>query len=297
MTDFSVTFRGPGVEANTVGAAFLGSSLMALSELLEATDAVINGSDTEIWSPHYAMRVTSTAPGSFMVNLDLLQISATAVAGLLVSQPVSATLALRSLFGRDGLIPVMQWLNGRKPREILDAGERATFVLEDEEREVSLQIGTLYANKSVRRSMRKFIEPIGREDDIDSLTIDTPDNPVLLLTAADEIALSVPLDDDVITDEVVDMLLDVTRVSLESHKFQFRDSIRKDVIYAPIVDPAFVAKMDRGEAAFATGDQIRCKVRIVQSDIGEGGQPKAAYTVIEVLNHTRRPRQPQLDTE
>lgn len=280
MTDtFRVVYDGPAVEDHTIDAATLGSSLVALASLVNEAQQVLDPENGARW----AVTVTATEPGSFEVELALRE-AWYVVVTLLNSEPMTAMAVLKTLFGGPGLFELLRWLRGRSPDSVDENEDRTLVRIDDEERTFEAGVGSLYASTRVRKTTKRFVEPLQR-DHLESVRIVTPDYE-LTLAADDRPALEAPIDDDLIVDDVSRVWVRVEAVRFRSDRWEFKDPRTSRLFWATIEDENFLERVQVAREQFSNGDSLECDLRTRQWDTG-GDDYKTEYTILRILDHSR----------
>lgn len=286
VAQFSVKYDGPVIsDQYAIDASVLGSSLMALADLIDESQGIL-ASD----KPRYRVVVRATGGGSFEVFMELAEFW-DAVVRLFSTRDAQATGLLVTIFGGGGLIGLVRWLRGRKPDDIIEMAEGTLFRVEEEERMVQRGVGSLYKSRRVRRSLQTFVRPV-RRDSVDELTVQLPeDGEVVVITPDDRPSFDTPIEDEVVNDQVVTMVLRIEAIRWRSPRWEFREPTI-GLLWATIEDQEFLDRLDRGEP-FEKGDTLECSVRVRQWDDGEGSF-RSDYTIQSVLGHHPRDSGDQL---
>ena len=275
---FSVKYDGPAIsEEHAIDAAVFGSSLMALSELIqEAQDIISPG------GPRYRIRVRSTGRGSFVAFMELSEFW-DSVKHLFTNQDLQAIAVMVAIFGRDGFLGLMLWLHGRRPDRTEDTDSGTTFWIDERELTVERHIGKLYSSRKVRRSFAAFVQPVTR-DTVNELTVEIPDSEPIVIRPDDRPALSVPLEDEPVTDHTTALMLTIEATWWNSVRWYFREPTI-GLLWATIGDEAFLRRIRDRTEQFRQGDVLECSVRIRQWDDGPGEGLRSDYTILAVLHH------------
>ena len=163
----------------------------------------------------------------------------------------------------------------------MDDAQGTLFRVEQEERVVEKNVANLYSSRRVRRSLGAFVGPIGR-DSVNQLDVEVPGADVVVITPDDRPALDVRMDDEMITGQVVNMILRIEAIRWRSRRWEFREPTI-GLLWAAIEDETFLAGLGRGEQ-FEKGETLECAVRVRQCEDETGGF-KSDYTIETVLAH------------
>ena len=274
---FSIRFDGPAVsDDHAIDASLFGASLVSLAELITESQTIVSPD-----GPRLRTRVRSTGPGSFEVFLEIAELW-DAAKQFLTSQDAEAIKILLGLFGPAGLIGVLVWLDGRKPDRLEESDETATFHLDNSELTIERSVGQLYSSRKVRKNLSTFVSPV-KKSEVNELAISIPAEVPVIITPDQRAAIEVPIDDELVTDQVVEMRLRIEAIVFRSNRCEFREPLIGR-FWANIEDEIFMLRVRQGADSFKHGDVLVCNVRVEQWDEGDV-EYRIKRTIISVIDH------------
>lgn len=307
MSTFRIGFEGPSVAGGEIEVADLAPSLLALGELIETANRVVNKDRAEA-----KLKIRASEMGSFVAILSLDVSWITDMLDVIAANPdrVTAAKDLLDLLwdagaiigtvggGAYGFFKVLKVLDGRRP----DA------VVENEDGTVSLTVGgtTLVVDKRVvnlledlptREATEKFVRTSFKPKGIKEVTLDADgagDSSRLVLTPEDIRAATVPEPTEEETSvETVSreaLLKIVTGQFEEGYKWRFTDGT--NTFTATMSDPAFLNRLDSSEIVLSKNDTLRCVIEETQTLAGT--RLKTDTEIVEVKQHISGARQLRL---
>lgn len=297
--NLTLIFSGSAVEKGVIDVQNLAPALLAVGELVQATNYEINGDKTQI-----AVKVRATAQGSFEVDLCLLQslqqnakalfdfalqnkdgISAANDLADLLFKTVAGTSACGG-----GLFALIKFLKGRKPEKIEQKGGEVHIHIGETLFVTNPQAIRLAESIPVREQAKRTIATLSNEG-IDKIRIRRPDTPELEIAKSEVGYFEYEDTEEELADETRTMTLQIISLSFkEDNKWRVTDG--GDPFSASIEDVSFLNKIANNEIAFAKGDYLECVVRERQYRDAKG--LKKERTIIEVTNHKPASRQLRL---
>lgn len=303
---FEIIYAGPALENNEMDIRELAPALIAVADLLEEANVLINGGGSKINVNVHG----SFKSGSFGIDFTVIHNVFQNVISMFNSEGFSAASNLLSLLGlKDigkGLIWLLQKLRKDKIKKIENVDDnrvrititrsvtdKKTF---EETINVDKKVIDLYKSKRIRDALAKVIsEPLSRDSIVEFRTSAEGSNETIILGKEEKEFFETPLlGDEILGETITEAFLQVVLLSFkEDNKWKF--SRGELVFFASIEDPEFLAKIDHNEINFSKDDIL--KVKLKAKDILTGKGIRSEYTVVEVLEHRTAARQLLLPME
>ncbi|HVU04798.1 MAG TPA: hypothetical protein VHE30_23760 [Polyangiaceae bacterium] len=294
-----IAYDGEALRSGTMDVRDLAPALMALSDLFDEANKVLNGKDSTI-----ELRVQPDVRiGSFDIGVQVVQPFVRQMLQLFSGDQASGLANLIEILGFTvgvpiGLIALVKRIRGRKVRRmvLMDDGRTRLILEGDEHGEeivISRQLAVVFNDLAVRRALAKLLEPL-RRDGIDKFEARTQDGEVIETVVRDDLQSFEPpppaqaVAVKVLKHEFEQAFSLVSVVFKDGNKWRVSDG--QNTINVTIADEAFLAKVNARDITFAKDDTIVCKIRQEQT-IGADGALKIESTVLQVLDHQRAPRQ------
>lgn len=284
-TEFTIAYDGEALKDHRIDVRDLAAALLAIGNLFEETNRAVNREQAET-----RVHVRGTAGGSFQVVLDVVQTLASHAEGLLTGHHVDAAKDLKTLvFGDGGLMALLLFLKGRRPKQIQSESQDVFLQVDGETSVFSQQVTQLAESVAVRREVANLLSPL-RRPGIDRLEAsDRPGSvPTTTIDKSDVDFFDLPT-----RQEVIEALPDRTwtqAYSIVSLAFkeenQWRLSDGHSPIGVTISDHAFLARVDAG-LSFSKGDVLVCDIKSRQSHTSDG--LRTDYEVVRIVEHRPTP--------
>ena len=296
----TLIFDGAGVENGEIDVQDLAPALLALGDLIQSANSVINGNRAKI-----SVRVQATAEGSFEVDLTLLQsllettksvfdyalahkdgITAANELADLIFKVVGGTATVGG-----GLFALLKVLKGKKPDRIE----------ENPDQNVTIHIGDTYfitdnktiqlaENLEVREHARKSLASLSK-DGIDTISVRRSGKDTLNVNKSELGYFDVPDTSEKIEEEERTMTLQIISLSFkEDNKWKVTDGL--EPFSVTIEDTDFLNKIAKNEISFSKHDYLVCDVRERQFQTNKGLRKERA--IIRVTEHQPAPKQLKL---
>ena len=287
MTKLNILYDGPALREHRMEVRDLAPALLAMGELLDVANEVLNGPKTRI----NVQVAASFKAGSFGVEFEVGSLVQQALQ-LVGMDGISAKqilewlgLAGKGAGGVLGLIGLIKWLRGRsiKKVELLDNG-KVRILVDANAIEVEAKVLELYRNFRIRKALEDVVKPLEREG-IDSFAASSdPEQGFEVIEKREAYLFQKPssVDEMVSNQELVRNLQLVTVAFKDDNKWRFTDG--QSSFFAPILDARFVEQINNNTPV-SKGDVLKARIRERQWLRGE--ELRTEYEVLEVMEHRR----------
>jgi hypothetical protein len=286
IATFKVLYDGPALLSHEMNVKDLAPALLAIGELLEDSNKILNGEKAKI-----AVNIKATDPGSVVITLSAVQNLVTQAVSLFSSNEADALVNAIDILkllgfasvGGYGVLGLLKWLKNRKIKSIikLDTGD---FQVEAEDGELRMSSNKeikLFSFLSVRKSIEAVFTPLDRIG-IEKVSF-IQEDVVNSVTKEERNYLCAPIiDQELIDESEIEQSLQIVNISFQAGgKWRFGDG--NATFFAEITDKEFLDKVEQNEMAFAKDDLL--KVRLKRKQFISEGSIKTDYIVIKVLDH------------
>lgn len=299
---FRIAYDGEAVREGVIDAKDLASALLAIGDLCERANFILNGEEVSV-----SIQVRAEfQSGSFEILLELWQNIPDAVRTAFLDEIIVNAREILIYLGLIGisldtpaiksLLAVLKWLKGGVPKISKGKAGQKIFMIGKNSITVHNKTYLLYDDPFVRRGLEKIVEPL-KKPGIDRLEFREDQKVVEQLTKEDTEYLKLPEEPEEITKE------SETERTVEIVSAQFREDLKwrfingnKVTFTATMEDQDFLDRLDRHEVSFRKGDilDIRLKTR---DYLTPEGNLKAEYAIIKVLKHRSTPLQGNMFSE
>jgi hypothetical protein len=287
--EFTLTYEGDAVDSGAMDVRDLAPALLAVGNLIDATNRVINGS-----SATAKVQVRTVGAGSFAIGLDISVAFLQTVRDILAGPEATAAANVIAILTAGvtiggGALALVKKLKGRSPSAIkrLGAG-RVTVEVEGQSIEVDEIVARVSVDVAVRLAMEKVIaEPLSK-DGIDAVLFG-PASALERIEKSDGYSFLAPPDRESGAYEYrYRAPFSIVSLSFkQGNKWRLHDG--KTTINVTVVDPDFLERVDRNEVAFSKGDILICDVRVETKEDIRG--LKAEFYIERVIEHRLPNRQ------
>jgi len=288
--DFFVYYDGPALAENRMDVRDLAPALLALGDLVQEANRVLNKDKAEI-----RVNVKTFQDGSFGVDLELVQTIVQHITSIFGREDVTAVREMvEVLFGGGsvyGLFALIKKIRNRKISSVktLEKGN-VVIVLDDAETiETNSKVVSVYRDVSVRTAVKKTVEPL-RKEGISAFRVNKVEAfEGTEIEKEDTDFFDLPeVEDQLITETETVQSFSILSLSFkEDNKWRLSDGT--NAFYVTITDKRFLGKVDNNEITFSKGDLLRVRLKTTQLETGEG--LKTNYEAVEVVEHRSAARQ------
>jgi hypothetical protein len=288
--EFTIAYDGEALKNHRIDVRDLAPALLAIGSLFEEANRVLNRDRTTT-----KVQVRATPAGSFQVDFDLIQTVASQVEGFLTGTHIEVAKNIKTLlFGDGGLITLLLFLRGRKPKQIASDLQGVTLQVENSTVIFSHQVIQLAESVPVREQVKGILAPL-RQTGIDTFEAkETPGaRPLVAIHKNDLDYFEVPIGEEV-TEELPERAWTqaysiVSLTFKEENKWRLSDG--QSSFGVTILDRAFLLRVDAG-LSFSKGDVLVCDIRSRQAHTPDG--VRTEYFVDRVVQHRPAPKQYKL---
>lgn len=292
MSTFRITYDGSALDTHEMDARELAPALLAISDLLEASNRVLNDNRAEV-----SVRVRgSFKSGSFGIDFAVAQKLSNQLVELFSGQNANAianAAAIATLLwgGSKGLVATLKWIHGRKITKVIEHEGRAKLFVDEDAYDVELPVLALLRDYELRRALESATKPLERNG-IDILAFGTDGEIQDTILKSEAPWFAVPATEDEPLDEVeYEATLQIARIEFnEDNKWRFTDG--EASFYATILDDDFLNRINKCEEVFSKGDILRARIKKRQWLSGE--KMRTEYFVLQVISHHGGARQIRL---
>lgn len=287
LISFSIGYDGSAVQNHEMNVKDFAPALLALGNLIEDCNKLLNGNRTKI-----SVNIKATTPGSVEVLLVAHQDLLSQAVALFSSDEVSAFLNLKDILtlifgggiGVGGILHLIKFINGRKIKNVtkLELGNVKLELVDGDIATITTSEVTLYQNLEIRKNVEAIISTPLAQSGIDKFKYRFLEESGEF--TKDEAPLFVaPLPEDELLNEIeIEQSLQLVAVTFQDgNKWKFNDG--QAVFFAEILDSQFLKSVKNNEVVFANDDVLQ--VVLIKKQYISGGLVKAEYKVKKVLKH------------
>ena len=298
---FQIKFDGEGLRAGTMDVRSLAPSLLAIADLIDESNRVINQNRASV-----SLKVRGDFEASSFENtLELTLSFYEQTRALLLGSDVQDAKELLQTIGVLGgsalgvrsLLGLLKKIRGRKPKRVRlekqsGAESKAIIELEGEDVETSKPVADLYNDIKVLQAAREIARPLD-EQGIDVLELGEKTGGRQRIDKSDLPALEAPLaevGEETLLDSTYRRVFGVVRPSF-SEDYVWALSDGENNIRVTMSDTAFLKEVESGALAFSSGSLIEADVSSVTSRT-----PTGKLTTRSTINKVHRVIPPSRQT-
>jgi hypothetical protein len=282
---FKLGYGGIALERNEMDVKDLAPALLAVGELFENSNQILNGERVRI-----AVKIKATEPGSVEVLLSVTQGLLDQAKTLFGSDEVTAIINAKELIGVLGLggvggvVGLIKFLKKRPIKSIveLDTGDYKVEVENGEVKIATKKEIQLFRFLNIRKSIEAVISaPLSREG-VDKVKFEHDGKKIEITKEEAEYFTAPEAEEELIDEREIETNLQIVNISFqEEGKWRFSDG--SSTFFAEISDPDFVRRVQKNEKYFAKDDVL--KVFLRRKQFLTNGQIKTEYSINKVLDH------------
>ena len=276
QAQFDIVYEGPAVAEGSMNVRDLAPAMLGVGAFFEASNRILNGDRALV-----NVNVRATSAGSFEILFEVLQNLEGQLGNLLANTVNLKQLLVGGGGVGGGIIALIKWLRGRKPRLTKVNDSLYTFTLDGETYEVPLDLLRVYQDATARRAIEDMVRPV-KQAGIERLRIREQNQTVQQVTQDDVVAFDAPDVQELLLDEVSRHAFSIISLAFkEENKWRLTDG--ENTFSVSMADEAFQRRVANNEVAFSKGDVLVCDLRTIQWQIREG--VKTEYEVVGVVSH------------
>lgn len=284
---FHMKYDGPSLASHEMDVKDFAPALLALGELLEEVNAVLNQGKTKV-----SVNIKATNPGSvdavLAVSQDLIQQAVGLFSSDGTTAVVNADALVRLVLGGGGIggvIGFIKWLKGRQISNItkIDTGD---LKVELQDGEVTVRTESemnLFTFISIRKKIESVVRTPLLRPGIDSVAFSTENGTEQEITKGEADYFSAPeITKELIDDREIETNLTLVNISFQDDgKWRFNDG--SQIFFAEITDADFNEKVAKNQITFTKDDILR--VILVRKQYIADGSIKTDYILKKVIDH------------
>ena len=288
--DFQLIYDGEGLVNHEISPRDLSIALVAINDLLENADKIINKGKTKTEIKVKA----SFETGCFKINFSSTQSFLNKAIDLFNSDAVNAGLNAVQILGLVfggvlSLAGLLKFLKGSKPDKIIENSDGSFSVIKDKkELKTEKAVIDLYKDYKLRKSFEDLVMPL-KKDGIDDFAVKTGNKDEFICQIKkDEIDwFKCPIIQEEQLDEPQIFETNISIINLsfkEGNKWFVNDG--GENFYAIVEDKDFLDRIDSSFVKFSKGDILRVGIKRVQYYNIDEKKLKSEHFIQKVLKHT-----------
>jgi len=295
QASFKVYYCGPDLESGKMDVRELAPALLAMGNLLEETNRVLNGKKATV-----TVKVKKFEDGSFGIGFELAQSIASQIVDIFAGDTSTAALNMLACLGFasagiKGVFYLIKKSRGEKPHKakILKDGN-VELEFSEESISVPKAVFDLYRDLQVRKEIENTLKPLDREG-ISGFNVQE-DKQVIESVSKEESKYfqSPETEDDKIQERETIATYSIHTLSFkEDNKWRLTDGT--STFFVTIKDNNFLRKVSDNLVSFSQGDLLELKLHVTTWQTSGG--IKTEYEAVEVLDHKSATKQLKLDIE
>ena len=268
---FSIIYDGESLSDNTINARDVANSIIAIDDLFNHSNRLLNGDNVEV-----TLYARPPRPGSFGLEFVIAVIPMATI--FLSSDYITpATNLLHLIFGTQtpSLFQLLKRLRGRTPEVIEHSPDNVTIEAdwisldgvgeaENLRMVIPTEVYRLWQDRDVRKAASDTLTPL-RRNGIDKITVREGSAELETFVESDIPSFSeipqVGESKEFVTRQILTIV--TTQFSERSRQWRFNDG-NKNNSYT-VMDDEFRDSVIRGDISFTAGDIFECEVKTIQS--------------------------------
>ncbi|WP_272700747.1 hypothetical protein [Desulfovibrio sp. Fe33] len=301
--EFTIFYDGEALRGSKMEVRDLAPALLAVGELLERANAVLNGDELTV-----KVNIKAFEAGCFGISFEVVQSFTSQVASFFSpGSDVREALEILGLIGiaplglAGGLWGLLKKARGRKATRIKSIPNNMAEITFDQQGQIETikvngDVASLFANAAVRKAVDRVVEPL-RTEGIDSLCLGTQNEQIPLAEKKTVDYFNPPDIEPVLLnagEPPQDRFFSIVSLSFkEDNKWRLTDG--STPISVKITDKNFLKDVDENRINFAKGDTLKVRLKTIQMQTADG--LKTEYEASKILDHIKRDRQAYLPVE
>lgn len=290
--EIALVYEGPAVESGVMDVRDLAPALLALGNLIEATNRVVNGEAATA-----KVQVRTVGAGSFAIGLDVTVAFVQAVRDFLSGPDATAAANIIGILTGGaaigtGAILLIKKLRGKSPNAVRrKEGGTVEVEIDGQTIEVDEVVARVSVDVAVRAALERVVaEPLANEG-IDAVSIG-PAEHMERIEKPDGFAFRPPIDREAGAYEYrYRAPFSIVSLSFkQGNKWRLNDG--RTTLTVTVADREFLRRVEQSEVAFSKGDILICDVRVETRE--RPGGLHAEFFIERVIEHRRPASQPSL---
>jgi hypothetical protein len=288
---FRIKYDGEALADHTIDVNELAPALMALGDLIQEANSLANQDRSSV-----SIKVKATETGCFQISIQAIQTLADDAVTLLAGQQFTALANLLQILGFAGMsgatiLWLIKKLGNKPPKSISENEGRIEIDTGSGAVTISKLQWEMYQSRKIRKSIYGILKPLEKAGVEMVEFIDVESNVVATTVQKSELQLFIPPEEK--PEPLQELPIRETYVNVvhmwfkDGNKWKFSEG--ESEWPAEMKDQNFLVKLLKGETSIHANDFLKVKVKQVQ--YREGASVKSTYEIIEVLEHTRSPKQ------
>jgi len=300
-----ITYDGSALRSGAMDVRELGPALLAIGDLCQSANSSLNGDRATV---AVKLKAQDIKPGSFDFSIEVWQTIAVAqhAQELLNSATIATAKEILTYLGFGGggtfgLIQLIKWLKGNKPKEVQPAGDSIAITTGDGSSVTVVRpVYNLYAERRTVIAAREVVAPLRHTGiDVFEVTRGRKTKEILAEVGAKELpyfeSASESEEEDgteisvlAVPETVNERVVQVVRPSFSG---EYRWTISEGggggaIFQARLVDEDFKRRIAENQERFGQGDLLRIDLRST-TKVTAPGHLRTDHEIVKVREHIR----------
>jgi len=299
---FYIKYDGPALEDNEMDIKELAPSLIAVADLFEEANMILNRGTTKITVSVKG----SFKSGSFGIDFSVIQDIYQQVIQFFNRDGIVTAAIILQLLGFDalsiskGLLHLIKKIGKRKIKSIkTDKNEREVSIIVTNDNGALEEIKTpknvflLFRNYKIRKAVEQIIsDPLSKDGINKFVIVDSDESKSVEIKKADKDLYYAPdIEDELLGETVTNAFLQIVSLSFKKDN-KWRFSRGESTFFATLEDKDFLEQIENNEARFSKDDILQVRLRIKEYLTDRGISTE--YFIEQVIEHRSASRQLQL---